>query len=82
MGSIERRIKELERLSPHGITVLACNLKTGEQREMPLRELIERFGEWKLEKVLSGNNLDEFDAYLEALKKAVKGGDLNDSARG
>lgn len=62
--SILHRLQELERQRPHGITVLAHNLKTGEQREMPMRELIEHFGEWGLVKVLGGNDLKELDEYL------------------
>lgn len=67
--SILRRIEELERQKPHMITVLARNLSTGEEREMPMRELIERFGEWGLEKVLDGNDLQELDEYLSVAKE-------------
>lgn len=66
--SILNRIEDLERHRPHGITVLARDLETGKQRQMPMRELIEKFGGWGLVKVLDGNDLKELDEYLATAK--------------
>lgn len=70
--SILRRIEELERQRPNSIICLSRNMETGEEREMPMRELAEKYGEWNLVKVTSGNDLDDLDAYLDSIKKYVE----------
>lgn len=62
------RIEELERQKPSKVICLARNLKTGEEREMPILELVERgFEEWEFVRVLEGGNLDDIWAYFDAL---------------
>lgn len=70
--SLLRRIEELERQRPNSIVCLARNMETGEEREMPMRELAEKYGEWNLVKVVSGNDLDDLDAYLKSIFKYVE----------
>ncbi len=70
--SIMRRIEELERQRPNRIICLARNMETGEEREMPMRELAEKCGEWNLVKVTSGNDLNDLDAYLKSIFEYAK----------
>lgn len=70
--SVLSRIEELERQKPSSIICLAKNVETGEIKEMPMRELAEKFDEWRIEKVIDGNDLDDLDAYLEAFRNYAK----------
>lgn len=70
--SILYRIEALERQQPNSIICLARNMETGEEREMPMRELAEKYGDWNLVKVTRGNDLDDLDAYLKSIFKYVE----------
>lgn len=65
--SILRRIEELERQRPNSIICLARNYETGEELEMPMRELAEKYKDWGMVKVTSGNDLDDLDVYLKSI---------------
>lgn len=77
--SILRRIEELERQQPNSIVCLVRNMETGEEREMPMLELANRFGEWDLVKVVHGNDLTDFGKYLDAFWKYIKEDSENES---
>lgn len=70
--SILRRIEELERQRPNSIICLCRNYETGEEKEMPMRELAERYREWGMVKVTSGNDLNDLDAYLKSIFEYAK----------
>lgn len=70
--SILRRIEELERQQPNSIICLARNMETGEERELPMREWEKYYKEWNFIKVISGNDLNDLDTYLKAIKKYAK----------
>lgn len=74
--SIMRRLEELSRHLPNPLIVLAKNVETGEIKEMPMLELVKKFHEWRMEKVVGGNDLNDLDEYLAAFRKYYKACDL------
>ena len=70
-SSILHRLEVLERKKPGTLIAQCHHIETGEVRTMPLREMIRDFSSWELDHIVSGNDLQDLDAYLGAFHKEV-----------
>lgn len=69
--SILHRLEVLERQKPGTLIAQCHHIETGEVKVMPLREMMKEFSLWELDRIISGNNMRDFDAFLSAFREEV-----------
>lgn len=70
-SSVLHRLEMLERQKPGTLIAQCHHTETGEVKIMPLCEMIEDFPMWELDRIVSGNDLRDFDAFLSAFREKV-----------
>ena len=67
--SILHRLEVLERQKPGTLIAQCHHIETGEVKVMSLREMIKEFSLWELDRIVSGNDMRDLDAFLGAFRE-------------
>ena len=74
-NGVKRRLELLEGRAPGKLVAMCTHLETGMVKTAPLRDFLDDFAVWRLDRIIKGNSLKDFDAYLTAFNAYVEGGD-------
>ena len=72
MNKVIDLIERLKSHRPGVMTALCTHSETGEQKVIPLRELIHDFGTWNFENIVDNGDLKDLDDYFKAFREYVR----------